>query len=74
MAMYLLIGVIVLAVEFILTAITALIIKEPIQWVADTDGLIKNRTLEIIVLLGLTLLIWPFEIGYGIYLLVKGLF
>lgn len=74
MKTYLLIGLIVLAVEFVLTAITALIVKEPIQWVADTNGFIENRVVEIIAVLGLTLLIWPFEIGYRVYLLVKGLF
>lgn len=74
MVMYLLIGLIVLAVEFITTAIYRLITKEPIQWVSDTDGLIKNRAIEIIVVLVLTLLIWPLDIGYRIYLLMKGLF
>lgn len=74
MATYLLIGVIVLEVEFIITAIGALIVKEPIQWVADTNGSIENRVVEIIVVLGLTLLIWPLEIGYRIYLIVKELF
>ena len=52
----------------------ALIVKEPIQWVADTNGSIENRVVEIIVVLVLTLLIWPLEIGYRIYLLVKELF
>lgn len=74
MATYLLNGVIVLAVEFVITAIGALIVKEPIQWVADTNGSIENRAIEIIVVLGLTLLIWPLEIGYRIYLIVKELF